>query len=91
MQFLLLLIERFRSENPKLFKIFAWVSGLTAIIIQCIFWTDSYFLFPWLTESWQGILNDIEFTAAGIYGTSQLTTKKKHLQVETEELLNKDK
>lgn len=91
MQFIQLLIERFISPNPKLFKILAIVSGLLAGLMQLIFWTDHYFSFPWMTDAWRGLFNDIEFTSFGIFTASQLTTNKRYLQVETEDALNKNK
>lgn len=89
MQFIQLLIERFISPNPKLFKILGLMSGLLAGIVQMIFWLDHYFIFQWLNTAFEGVLNDIEFTSLGIFTTSQLTTKKRSLQAETEEALTK--
>lgn len=91
MQFIQLLIERFVSPNPKLFKILALISGLSAGIIQLIFWLDHYLIFAWLSEAWQGILNDTEFTCFGVFTASQLTTNKRYLQSETEDALTKNK
>lgn len=80
MNLLTLILERLRSESPKIFRILSLVSGVLAGVITLIFWADKYLEFIWLNDAIAGLLNDTLFTSLGIFTTSNLTTTDKHLQ-----------
>ncbi len=89
MQYLILFIQRFISPNPILFKGLAILSGVIAIGLRFLFFTDGYLEFVWLSDSLSGLLGEIEVGAWSVFGTSQLTTRDKGLQHDTDKMLKK--
>lgn len=80
MNLVTLIIERLKSESPKIFRVLSILSGVLAAIISLLFWVDNELQFVWLTDAIANLLNDTLFTCIGIFTTSNLTTTDKKLQ-----------
>lgn len=80
MNLITLIIERLKSESPKIFRVLSILSGVLAAIISLLFWVDNELQFVWLTDAIANLLNDTLFTSIGIFTTSNLTTTDKKLQ-----------
>lgn len=79
MNTLILLWQRFSSENPKFFtamQIVALILGSLSFILLKL---DSAQDIAWVTEGLRSVLNDIVVSCISILGTSQLTTTDKEI------------
>lgn len=84
-----LLIERFFSPNPKLFKIISILSAILWCIAQGTLWVDNRIDLSAINDGWRALLDDVCVSTVSIIMASQFTTKNKSLQSETEKILNK--
>lgn len=79
MSTLILLWQRFSSENPKFFTAVQIVALIVGSVSFVILRLDSAQDILWVTDGVRSVLNDIVVSCVSILGTSQLTTNNKEL------------
>lgn len=87
MNLILILIQRYASKSPKLFRIITWAAVLTIVIAKALLVIEARIDLKWIDEGFIGLLNDAMFLAIGIAIPSGLTTDNKGIQSETDKLL----
>jgi len=88
MEVIFMLIERYVSPSPKLFKIITWCAVLVILITQFIMWIDNKIPISFVTDQVNELLNDAKLFCIGLALSSGATTSDKGLQKVTSVILN---